>query len=67
MRKREGEQMKESWVGKVPASEDLGLTMEPRRERSRGLRRPLQERAEVRVVEQHAAVLLPLLWADGSF
>lgn len=51
----------------LPALGYLGLTVEPRRERPRGLRRPLAERAEVRIVEQHAAFLPPQLCADGSF
>lgn len=71
-RKREGEELQDSWVGNcylhmLPASGYLGLTVEPRRERPRGLRRPLVERAEVRIVEQHAAFLPPRLWVDGSF
>lgn len=66
------EELQDSWVGKVPylcslSPGDLGLSMEPRRERPCGQRRPLQERAEVSVAEQYAENLTPLLWADGSF
>lgn len=66
------EELQDSWVGKVPhlcslSPGDLGLSMEPGRERPRRLRRPFQERAEVSVAEQYAETLPPLLWADESF